>query len=58
MLDMMGDVSAAMLRRYAHIRAKARREAMTALESRASSGVLEESLPVSDFGKTELPVSH
>jgi hypothetical protein len=35
MLDMMGDVSAAMLRRYAHIRAKARREAMTALESRA-----------------------
>ena len=39
MLDMMGHVSPAMLRRYSHIRAKARREAIAALESRISSGV-------------------
>ena len=37
MLDMMGHVSAAMLRRYSDIRA--RREAILALESRVSHGV-------------------
>lgn len=58
MLDMMGHVSAAMLRRYSHIRAKARREAMTALEGRVSFGVLQESLQVSDFGKTKSSVSN
>ena len=36
MLDMMGHVSPAMLRRYSHIRAKARREAIAALEGRIS----------------------
>jgi integrase len=34
MLDMMGHVSPTMLRRYSHIRAKARREAIDALEAR------------------------
>jgi len=34
MLDMMGHVSPSMLRRYSHIRAKARREAIAALENR------------------------
>ncbi len=48
MLDMMGHVSAAMLRRYSHIRAKARREAMTALESRVSSGVPTKSTTIGD----------
>ena len=38
MLDIMGHMSTAMLRRYSHIRAKARREAMDALESRQISG--------------------
>ena len=37
MLDIMGHVSAAMLRRYSHIRARARREAIDALESRQIS---------------------
>jgi hypothetical protein len=32
MLDIMGHVSAAMLRRYSHIRAQARRDAIDALE--------------------------
>ena len=40
MLDMMGHVSGSMLRRYSHIRAQARRDAIDALESRQnSSGV-------------------
>lgn len=37
MLDMMGHVSTAMLRRYSHIRAQARREAISAVEARAIS---------------------
>jgi integrase len=37
MLDMMGHVSTAMLRRYSHIRTQARRAAIDALESRQSS---------------------
>ncbi len=51
MLDMMGHVSPAMLRRYSHIRAKARREAIAALESGNSFGVVQESVQVSDFKK-------
>jgi integrase len=39
MLDMMGHVSAAMLKRYSHIRLEARRRAIEALE-RAAGGVL------------------
>jgi hypothetical protein len=42
MLDMMGEVNVAILRRYTKFRAKARREATIALESRVSSGVLQE----------------
>jgi len=38
MLDIMGHVSAAMLRRYSYIRAKARRDAIAAIETRVSSG--------------------
>jgi integrase len=37
MLDMMGHVSTSMLRHYSHIRAKARREAIDALEARQKS---------------------
>jgi hypothetical protein len=47
MLDIMGHVSTAMLRRYSHIRAKARREAIEAIESRSISALsLQESLQV------------
>lgn len=42
MLDMMGHVGA-MLQRYSHIRAKARREAIEALENRISVGVPKDS---------------
>ena len=51
MLDMMGHVSPAMLRRYSHIRAKARREAIAALEGGRSFGVPKESPKVD--GKEE-----
>jgi integrase len=43
MLDMMGHVSAAMLRRYSHIRAKARGDAMIAVETGRLFGVPPES---------------
>jgi hypothetical protein len=43
MLDMMGHISPAMLRRYSHIRAKARRDAIAALESGGLFGVPKES---------------
>jgi hypothetical protein len=52
MLDMMGHVSPAMLRRYSHIRAAARRDAMAALESRISVGVPKDSPKVDDLSKT------
>lgn len=52
MLDMMGHVSGAMLRRYSHIRAKARREAIASLESRASLGVPKENPKVNDLVET------
>lgn len=38
MLDMMGHVSTSMLRRYSHIRARARREAIDTLEARQRLG--------------------
>jgi integrase len=46
MLDMMGHMSAAMLRRYSHIRAKARRDAIAAIEARGSDGPAKESAKV------------
>jgi integrase len=45
MLDMMGHVSTAMLRRYSHIRAQARRDAIDALESRQFSVGVPTNLP-------------
>jgi|SRR5579872_23888 len=59
MLDMMGHVSTVMLRRYSHIRAQARRDAMDALESRQFSiGVTKDSTKVSDSGGTKKLVTH
>ena len=58
MLDMMGHVSGAMLRRYSHIRAKARREAIAALESRALVGVPQVSPKVSDSAARKSPLSN
>jgi integrase len=52
MLDMMGHVSAAMLRRYSHIRARARREAIAAVEARALIGVPQVSPKVSHVPKS------
>jgi integrase len=46
MLDMMGHMSAAMLRRYSHIRAKARRDAISAIEARDSDTSAKESAKV------------
>jgi integrase len=48
MLDMMGHVSPAMLRRYSHIRAEARRAAIAALEARVSVRVPQVSLQVGE----------
>jgi hypothetical protein len=42
MLDIMGQMSHAMLGRYSHIRAKARREAIAAAEAGSVVGVLQE----------------
>lgn len=59
MLDIMGHVSAAMLRRYSHIRAQARRDAIDALESRQLSiEVPKESPKVGDRGAGILAVTH
>ncbi len=59
MLDMMGHVSAAMLRRYSHIRAKARREAIAALERADSSfGVPQESPKVTRGATLGMTVTH
>ena len=58
MLDIMGHVSAAMLRRYSHIRVQARRDAINALESRQFSiGVPKESPKVGKFSKEISPVT-
>jgi integrase len=45
MLDIMGHVSTSMLRRYSHIRAKARRDAIDAVESRQSSCEIPQEFP-------------
>jgi integrase len=58
MLDIMGHMSAAMLRRYSHIRAKARREAMTAVESGSVVGVLQEVPKVSRPQASKPTVTH
>lgn len=59
MLDMMGHVSAAMLRRYSHIRAQARRDAMDALESRQNSDGVPRNFPnVSHPREVKSAVTH
>jgi hypothetical protein len=58
MLDMMGHISPAMLKRYSHIRAKARREAIAAIEDGVLFGVRQESPKVNDSAKQVLPVTH
>jgi hypothetical protein len=45
-----------MPRRYSHIRAKARREAITALENRAANAVLTKSTTVDEFEPKAKPV--
>jgi len=59
MLDIMGHMSTAMLRRYSHIRAQARREAMDALESRQfpSLGAKESAKVIAPDGE-KTPVTH
>lgn len=59
MLDMMGHVSASMLRRYSHIRVQARKDAIAALEARSRSvGVPKESPKVTDSKLGKTPVTH
>ena len=59
MLDMMGHVSTGMLRRYSHIRANARRDAMAALEARVlSAGLPKESPKVTGTGHANAAVTH
>ena len=63
MVDMMGHMSVAMLRRYSHIRAQARRDAITAMEERErraefSNGAPTVSPKVSGFGPSKLLVTH
>jgi integrase len=59
MLDIMGHVSTAMLRRYSHIRAQARRDAIDALESRQISIGLPKEIPtVSDSEEAKFAVTH
>lgn len=59
MLDIMGHVSTAMLRRYSHIRAQARREAIDALESHQIWGAVPKvSTKVSDFSRAKAAVTN
>jgi site-specific recombinase XerD len=59
MLDIMGHVSAAMLKRYSHIRAQARRDAISSLEKRAASvGASKESTRVEVFAAPKMSVTH
>ena len=59
MLDIMGHVSAAMLRRYSHIRAQARRDAIEAVESRQFSiAVPKESPKVDELDPGITRVTH
>lgn len=57
MLDIMGHVSSAMLRRYSHIRSQARRDAITAVEAR-SNGVLQEVPKVTKSENAKVAVTH
>jgi len=43
MLDMMGHISPVMLKRYSHIRARSRQQAIAAIEGRVQFGVLRDS---------------
>jgi integrase len=56
MLDIMRHVSAAMLRRYSHVRAKARREAIEAIESRSVSALSLQVTGSKQNGKSSTPV--
>jgi predicted AAA+ superfamily ATPase len=59
MLDIMGHVSTAMLRRYSHIRAHARREAIDAIEARQVSNALAKvSAKVADSDQVKVAVTH
>ena len=58
MLDMMGHVSPAMLKRYSHIRAKSRRQAMDAIEGRTLFGVPTVSPTVGDATPPKKSVTH
>jgi len=59
MLDMMGHVSPAMLKRYSHIRAKAREEAISALERRQSAeSYVKDSPKVNREARPESSVTH
>jgi integrase len=58
MLDMMGHVSPAMLRRYSHIRAQARKDAITALERRSMVGVPQGVPQVAESGDAQHSVTH
>jgi len=59
MLDMMGHVSMAMLRRYSHIRAQARREAIDALELRQLANAVPKVSPtVSESANEKSAVTH
>ena len=59
MLDIMGHVSTAMLRRYSHIRAQARREAIDAVESHQIWGAVPKvSTKVSDFSRAQAAVTN
>jgi hypothetical protein len=58
MLDMMGHVSAAMLRRYSHIRAKARREAIRAFGKPRFHRGLQEIPKVNDSEYRRQSVTH
>ena len=57
-LDMMGHMSVAMLRRYSHIRAKARRAAIAAIEARDLDRVPQESPKVAERDTAESLVTH
>ena len=59
MLDMMGHVSTAMLRRYSHIRAQAPRDAIDALESRQLSNAVPQVAPtVSESANAKSAVTY
>jgi integrase len=59
MLDMMEHVSMAMLRRYSHIKAQARRDAIDALESRQLSNAVPKVSPtVSESANEKSAVTH